>query len=226
MNILKSRLPISEIFESIQGEGNSQGRIALFVRVQGCPLDCVWCDTKYSVPFSDENTMPIHELKHIISRFFETKRGILVLTGGEPLYFQEQISELMEELPKDLEIEFETSGIYLPNPKIRNYKFNVSPKLSNAKLTGGNKVLRKIYSNLREFSNLNSIFKFVITSEKDIEEVEELEKEYRIPKNKIYLMPEGTTSESILEKSRFIVEKCIQKGYNFSLRQQILLKVK
>ena len=216
---------ISEIFESIQGEGESVGKVALFVRTQGCPLDCSWCDTKYSIPFEKGEEKSINEITEIIRTFIENKKGIVVFTGGEPLYYQEEISNILSRINYQ-NVEFETSGIYLPIEKLYKYKFNVSPKLSSSNLSGGKKIYQKIYSNLNKFLNLNSIFKFVISNEEELKEVELLIEKHRLPKNRVFLMPQGSTIEEILYRSKFIVPFCIEKGLNYSTRLQVLLNIK
>lgn len=216
---------VSEIFESIQGEGNTIGRVALFIRVQGCPLDCAWCDSKYSISFKGGIEKKTSEIVNIINQFIKTKNGIIVFTGGEPLYYQKEISEILKEIETN-NIEFETSGIYLPVEKLRKYKFNVSPKLSGAKLSGKQKVYNKIYSNLKEFITLNSIFKFVISTPDDLKEVKEIIQKYNLPKERTFLMPEGTKIEELIEKSKFILPFCLEEGINYSTRLQIFLGIR
>ncbi len=220
-----SLIKFSEIFVSIQGEGDSVGRLALFLRVQGCPLDCIWCDTKYSVPFEGGNELSSSELAELIKEFVESKGGIVIFTGGEPLFYQDAISEALS-IYSPRCVEFETSGIYLPSQQISKYKFNVSPKLSGAKLSGGGKVYERIYENLREFAKLNSIFKFVISYEHELEEVIGIQKKYGLPRERIFLMPEATTLEEMIDKSKFIIPFCLKHGFNYSPRLQVILKIK
>ncbi|MFN4244667.1 MAG: 7-carboxy-7-deazaguanine synthase QueE [Brevinematia bacterium] len=216
---------ISEIFESIQGEGDTIGRIALFIRTQGCPLDCIWCDTKYSIPFDKGYEKDTSEIVETIKTFVEKKNGIIIFTGGEPLYYQEEISKILSSLPYT-HVEFETSGIYLPIEDLAKYKFNVSPKLSSSNLSGGSKIYQKIYSNLKIFSKLNSIFKFVISHKEELKEVEWILENYELPKNRVFLMPQGISIDEILSRSEFILPFCIDKGLNYSSRLQVLLKIK
>ena len=74
------RLRISEIFYSLQGESSHQGLPCIFVRLTGCNLRCVWCDTEYS--FTGGHTRTIDEVLAQV-RLFPSKR--VELTGGEPL---------------------------------------------------------------------------------------------------------------------------------------------
>lgn len=216
---------ICEVFVSLQGEGDTVGRPALFIRVQGCPLDCEWCDTKYSLSFDEGESKSVGEVCKIIEDFVKLDRGIVVFTGGEPLCYQNEISRILEVANPRL-VEFETSGIYIPIEPLEKYKFNVSPKLSNANLSGGTKIYQKIYSNLKHFLKLNSIFKFVVSEEKDLEEVSEIVNTYNLPKHRVFLMPQGKTPEELVKRSKFIIPFCLETGLNYSTRLQVMLGIK
>src|ERR1700689_5471254 len=81
---------ISEIFHSIQGEGKLMGVPSAFIRVSGCNLRCVWCDTPYA---SWEPTGENMAVGAIVDRVTETGAKHVVLTGGEPMIMPE-IGEL------------------------------------------------------------------------------------------------------------------------------------
>ncbi len=89
---------VVEIFSSINGEGVRAGQLAVFVRMQGCNLNCAYCDTKWAneadARFHWTSTEEIVELL----RSMEIKN--VTITGGEPL-LQEHISELLETLAKE-----------------------------------------------------------------------------------------------------------------------------
>jgi len=72
-------LTVNEIFESVQGEGNHAGRVAIFIRFTGCNLSCSFCDTKYS--WKDGTELSI---KEIMDKVREFKSMFVILTGGEP----------------------------------------------------------------------------------------------------------------------------------------------
>lgn len=71
--------PISEIFESIQFEGENAGRFCLFVRFTGCNLNCLWCDTPQRN--TEKMRLQPHELARRIAM---TQAETCILTGGEP----------------------------------------------------------------------------------------------------------------------------------------------
>src|SRR5262247_2231178 len=81
---------ITEIFFSIQGESTRAGEPCVFVRLTGCSLRCVYCDTKYS--YAGGREMQLSEVQSIVARH-PTK--LVEITGGEPLE-QEEVYPLME----------------------------------------------------------------------------------------------------------------------------------
>ena len=77
---IAERLRITEIFHSIQGEADAIGWRTVFVRLTGCPLRCVWCDTEYS--FYGGNW---HAIDDILAEVASHGARHVCVTGGEPL---------------------------------------------------------------------------------------------------------------------------------------------
>jgi len=98
-------LKISEIFFSLQGETSSAGLPTVFVRLTGCPLRCVWCDTEHA--FSGGNKMPLDAI-------LEEVRGYGVphvcVTGGEPLAQKDCLALLNALCDAAYDVSLETSG--------------------------------------------------------------------------------------------------------------------
>ena len=222
------KLPISEIFFSIQGEGVNIGKPSIFIRFYFCNLSCIWCDSKYTWENQDKAKegidyflMDIQEILNYISKF-DCNR--VVITGGEPLLHQEKLKNLLKELKnKGFYIEIETNGTIKPKEEIIKLVdlFNVSPKLSNSKV---DYKLRIRNEALKVFSEINnSIFKFVICDIKDLDEVDELVKKLNINKEKVYLMPEGTDEKTIKERSLWLIDESKKRNYNFTTRLHILM---
>jgi len=111
-----SKMVITEIFKSIQGEGTRAGLPCIFVRLTGCNLRCTWCDTAYA--FHGGKKMSVEE---VLARVDELAGGremsgseaavpLVELTGGEPL-LQEEIYPLAEKLlAANYMVMIETSG--------------------------------------------------------------------------------------------------------------------
>lgn len=124
-----------KVFFSVQGEGQTMGMPAVFLRLHNCNLSCGWCDTRYTW----DKTKPEYwqesvdwTIAHAIEQISSYPCTRLVMTGGEPLLQQAGITKLVVAIPK-WEIEIETNGTVQP---VRNLaercQFNVSPKLSNS----------------------------------------------------------------------------------------------
>lgn len=98
-------MQITEIFRSIQGESTYAGLPCTFVRLTGCNLRCVWCDTEYS--FYGGSKMSLDEVMRKVGEFGVR---LVEITGGEPL-LQEEVYPLMERLlGEGYQVMLETSG--------------------------------------------------------------------------------------------------------------------
>ena len=220
---------ISEIFESIQGEGNYSGVYSLFVRFHFCNLTCNWCDTKFtwnkkSGAFKEYSA---EDLKKIVS---DSKAQHIIFTGGEPALYR--LDLLVVEGKK---FHVETNGSIIPTEKldkilpdgtsfqreamqksiIEQFNWVVSPKLSNS--------YQEFFEEAFLFwiNKSYCIFKFIARDKNDLEEIDQLVVQYQISKYKVYIALEGFTLNSQLQPE--MVDEIIRLGYNYSPRLQVLL---
>jgi len=98
-------LVVNEIFFSIQGEGTRAGRPSVFVRLTGCPLRCVWCDTAYA--FHEGSRRALGDVVTEVERF---PTRLVCLTGGEPLVQPGAFPLVARLLDRGYEVVVETSG--------------------------------------------------------------------------------------------------------------------
>src|SRR5512135_2424570 len=96
---------ITEIFHSIQGESSHVGRPCVFVRLTGCNLRCVWCDSEYT--FTGGEKM---DLDAILDRVASYGCNLVEVTGGEPLAQAEVFPLIRELCDRSYEVLIETSG--------------------------------------------------------------------------------------------------------------------
>ena len=201
-------MQVSEIFYTLQGEGASIGKAAIFLRLSGCHLRCVWCDSKYTWDFKSGKKM---DIKEIIKEIKKYPAKHLVITGGEPLIQQSEITELIKNLPGYF-IEIETSGSLKSHIDDYIHQYNCSPKLSNSK----NKRIH-----LEKFPNEKTWYKFVVDNENDLKEIKEFIKKYKLDQDKIILMPQGVKKRELAERTLWLAEICKRENYRFSPRLHI-----
>ena len=215
-----------EVFSSIQGEGVSAGVPSTFVRLATCNLRCSWCDTAYTWDWSRfERAEQVIELPagELLRDVLARGPRNVVITGGEPLIQRRALVPFASALKAaGLRIEVETNGTIAPGdfaPLVDQW--NVSPKLRHA----GNEGLDRLPEGpLREFAALpQAFFKFVVQSESDLAEVEDLRARFAIPSGRVVLMPEGTTAAALNARSPWLAAICAERGYRFSTRLHILI---
>lgn len=98
-------LRITEIFLSIQGESSHAGRPCSFVRLTGCPMRCVWCDSEYT--FTGGERIPFAD---IFTKLEEFGCNLVEVTGGEPLAQKNVFPFITELCDRGYEVLIETGG--------------------------------------------------------------------------------------------------------------------
>lgn len=105
---IQTRLKITEIFYSLQGEARNVGLPTVFIRLTGCPLRCAYCDTEYA--FSGGEWMNIDD---IIAQTRRYNTSFVTVTGGEPLAQKSCIDLLSRLCDAGFHVSLETSGAIL-----------------------------------------------------------------------------------------------------------------
>lgn len=230
-----TKLRVSEMFgPTLQGEGPSQGKAVMFLRLGLCNLDCAWCDTPYTWDWAGKNGKAydkeqelswktIDEITEWASNIRITNKvNRMVVTGGEPLIQQRRLGRLAEVLDQcGISIEIETNGTITPNPALKSLaQFNVSPKLASSGVAPEWAIN---YGTLSDFaSTTNAVFKFVIADERDLSEMRTVIDRLAIDPSRVYVMPEGTMRDSILERLGWLFDKAAENGWNLSPRLHVL----
>ena len=104
----KTRLKITEIFHSLQGEARNVGLPTVFVRLTGCPLRCQYCDTAYA--FTGGEWMEIDAILDEVKKY---NTSHITVTGGEPLAQKNCIDLLRQLCDQNYDVSIETSGAIL-----------------------------------------------------------------------------------------------------------------
>lgn len=174
---------VNEIFSSINGEGTLSGELAIFIRLTGCNLNCIYCDTVYA---KHQNDGTLYTLEEIIQKI-KTFKGIrnITLTGGEPL-FRKDINYLLEALTANgYLVNIETNGSILLDSFINTQYSKQLIFCCDYKLPYSNEESKMKVKNL-ELLRDNDVLKFVIGSKQDLDKIFELLNNYNI-KSYIYL---------------------------------------
>ena len=229
-NSLKvSRLPGGEpeIFLSLQGEGAATGTPSVFLRLALCNLVCTWCDTKYTWDWRtyDYRTQVVElSLDRVSETILKHDCRHLVITGGEPLMQQKSLVPLVRSLKeRGFSFEVETNGTIAPERGLVEDvdQWNVSPKLQNSGNSARRREVPAAIESLRELPN--AYFKMVVARPSDIQEVNALVHRYALRRDRVMLMPEGRTTETLEARTRWVTEACLREGFRFTPRLHILL---
>lgn len=151
-----SRLRITEIFHSLQGESDSVGWRTVFVRLTGCPLRCGYCDTTYAFKGGEW-----YEIPAILDAVAGHEAGFVTVTGGEPLAQAECLPLLSALCDAGYRVSLETSGALDISP----VDGRVS-RVMDLKTPGSGECGRNRYENIQALHARDQV-KFVITSEED-----------------------------------------------------------
>ena len=221
---------VSEIFYSIQGEGELTGVPSVFVRASGCNLRCNWCDTMYASWNPEGTEMSVGQ---IVDEVAKHPAQHCVLTGGEPMVAKgiRELAQALRSAGKHITIE---TAATVPPEGIACDLASLSPKLSNSapagRLSAGwrekHEQFRRQPDVIRAWIDQGDYqLKFVVTSAQDVEEIQSLLADLQrpVPPHKVLLMPEGTTVEKIRGRNETLVALCKRHGYRFCHRLHVEL---
>ena len=226
----QGRLPVEEIFSSIQGEGRWAGYPAIFIRLAYCNLGCVWCDTRFTWDNDKIDHGTLLQIDEIVARVeavtpcnSDRSNLHIVLTGGEPMLHHERLERLVSKLKNsgfDF-FEIETNGTIIPCPAMCECIswWNCSPKLSNNGLSVDENLNVEAISAILQTEKAD--FKFVIRKREDIDELLATYGPH-ISADRIMLMAEGSTLAAQAAALPVVIEACREFGFRFSPRLHIM----
>ncbi|HEA18072.1 MAG: 7-carboxy-7-deazaguanine synthase QueE [Pseudoalteromonas prydzensis] len=210
---------INEIFETIQGEASFTGTPAIFLRLQGCPVGCAWCDTKqtwevnnvYKVSLddtvekkADSDHWADASAEQILSLFAERayRAKHVVITGGEPcMYDLNPVCELLH--ANGYSTQIETSGTFEILAPAQTW-VTVSPKIN---MRGGYEVLTSAMHRADEI-------KHPVAMQKHVAELEALFAKTGVNPKLVYLQP---ISQKV-SATKLAIETCIEKNWRLSVQ--------
>ena len=165
----QTRLRITEIFYSLQGEARTAGIPTVFIRLTGCPLRCGYCDTTYAFQGGEWWTLAeiIDDLKRFNTRY-------ITVTGGEPLAQKACIELLSSLCDEGYQVSLETSGAI----DVCYVDSRVS-KVMDLKTPGSGEEDKNLLSNIEHLTKHDQV-KFVICDRKDYEWAVSIIKKYNL----------------------------------------------
>ncbi len=223
-------MKISELFDSIQGEGKLSGVPSAFIRSSGCNLRCGWCDTPYA-SWRPEGEQQV--AADIVAWAIGTGRRHAVFTGGEPV-LQQDAADLCDGLTNaGVHVTLETAGTVFKPLSIS--LLSLSPKLANSTPHGTTHAKRHEATRLN-FGVMNRLIahtrrrggdvqvKFVVTCEADLAEVEAVVTQLNgLAPADVLLMPEGRDAVMLNSRSSWVAEACKTRDWRFCPRLHVYL---
>jgi 7-carboxy-7-deazaguanine synthase len=217
---------VSEVYESIQGEGEFAGEPSVFIRTTGCNLRCWFCDTPYTSwePEGDARSVP-----DIRDQILAWPTKHVVITGGEPMLHNEIVNLAEQLIDQGRFITVETAGsVYLPVPC---QLMSISPKLANstpseerdAAWSARHDARRHRPEVIRQLvAEYECQFKFVIDKEADVSAVQQYLKQFpEIETSRVWLMPQAITQDELASKADWLRDAASSAGFRYSSRLQI-----
>lgn len=226
-------LPVSEVFgPTLQGEGPHTGRRVFFLRLGGCNLHCSWCDTPYTWDTTrydvkaecPDTTM---DVIHARLRALGARPGsTIVLSGGEPLIHHHKLHRLMSTGHYDWHVE---SNGTVPPPSWWGGKVEhttLSPKVGQDDDPLKRRLPRRSLEAWARHTYEHDgtvAWKFVCRDSHDLDTADSLVQAYGVHRSNVWIMPEGTTPERILQGQRALAPAVLALGYNLTTRLHTLL---
>lgn len=169
VTLSKAQLRISEIFYSLQGETSRVGLPTVFIRLTGCPLRCVYCDTAYA--FTGGNNM---SLADIVEQVVKHTTRYVTVTGGEPLAQKNCLPLLSALCDAGYQVSLETSGAI----DIGGVDARVM-RVVDIKTPASGEVAKNRWENLSLITQHDEI-KFVLGDEADYQWTKQIIQQYQL----------------------------------------------
>jgi 7-carboxy-7-deazaguanine synthase len=145
-----TKMNVYSIYSTLNGEvGLVQGAPTTFLRLAGCPLRCVWCDTPYALTTKDGTNMLFEE---IVEKIKVLKNPHLCITGGDPMVQQNKLHHFLElDEIKNMEVSIETGGSLLVDKPLRLKYFVFDYKLPGSQMNHRMKTVQEYINMIRSF---------------------------------------------------------------------------
>jgi 7-carboxy-7-deazaguanine synthase len=201
-------LRITEIFYSLQGEASRVGLPTVFVRLTGCPLRCVWCDTEYSFTGGAPAT-----IESVLAEVAKYPARQVCVTGGEPLSQKECLPLLSALCDAGYDVSLETSGAL----DIAAVDSRVS-RIMDLKAPDSGESSKNLWANL-ELLNGRDEIKIVIASRSDYEWAREVLHERQLTQRCPVLFSPAQGQIEAADLARWILEDGLPIRFQLQLHK-------
>jgi 7-carboxy-7-deazaguanine synthase len=209
---VEKTLRVTETFLSIQGESTHAGKPCAFVRLTGCPMRCVWCDSEYT--FTGGETKTFGE---ILARLEEWNCRLVEVTGGEPLA-QKNVFEFIALLcDKGYEVLVETGGFVSTKAVDARAKI-----ILDVKCPASGEAERNHWENLQRLRAENDEVKFVIAGRADWDFTTAIIRQYELEKKtRAILISPVFAGVDLAEVAGWVAESGLKVRLNLQLHKYI-----
>lgn len=209
---MERTLRITEIFLSIQGESSHAGRPCAFVRLTGCPMRCVWCDSEYTFTGGERLTF-----EEIFQKLEDFGCNLVEVTGGEPLAQKAVFPFITELLEKKYEVLIETGG-YVSTEKVDER----AKLILDVKCPASGESERNHWANLERLNAEKDEVKFVVADLNDWNFAREIIEKYDLQsKTKEILISPVFGIENLREIAETVSKSGLKVRLNLQLHKYI-----
>jgi 7-carboxy-7-deazaguanine synthase len=237
---------ILELYTAIQSEGSRAGKPTIVIRTSGCTHRCFfkkggWCDSWYTSIHPEKSTYNFDNVVEMYDKNPHIKE--MMITGGSPTMHPELLEKLTAFAHhRKIITTIETEGSHFIETKYKIDLISLSPKFSNsiptldtetpkgkivnqAMIDQHNKY-RLNYKSIAQMLSYHSDYHLKPVwdgkDKKTLDEIIDFINLFKIPNDKVWLMPAGDTRKALTENYAPVMEKCIEMGWNFSPRPHII----
>jgi organic radical activating enzyme len=210
-------------------QGPSAGRRSSIIQMGGCNLTCSWCDAAFTwdaVRYDLSREVGYWPVTEIVETALACAPAAVVISGGEPLIQQNSaaFTLLLDSMPGQ-EIGLETNGTIAPAENMLNRVswVTVSPKLAHSGDPAWARIVGNVLVEWGQRAQHHDIdFSFAVRDAEDVTTAAALVTIHGLPADRVWIVPEGVTATTAVDRLREVSESTLDAGFNLSVRLNAL----
>lgn len=215
---------------TVHAQGPSAGRRCSVIQIGGCNLSCSWCDSAFTwdtARYDLSREVGYWPIAEVVEHAMASRPRLVVISGGEPLLQQNSAGwALLLDSLAGVEIGVETNGTQPPTETTLNRVswVTVSPKLAHS----GDPAWARINGDVlvqwgKCAQNFDIDFSFAVRDVSDVTTVGTLVTIHGLPAERVWIIPEGTTAATSIDRLNDVSEAALTAGFNLSTRLSALV---